>query len=126
MAAVVIDCLDPESVSEFWSAALGRPVTPGEDGVWWWLDLGTQGTGILFLLNPDRKVVKNRVHLDLRPDDQGREVERLISLGARTKDIGQGDTSWVVMADPEDNEFCVLEARAAPADAPSTSEASPA
>jgi hypothetical protein len=53
-------------------------------------------------------VVKNRLHLDLRPDDQGAEVERLVSLGAGHADIGQGEHSWVVLADPEGNEFCVL------------------
>jgi hypothetical protein len=58
--------------------------------------------------------VKNRVHLDLRPDDQRSEVERLIGLGAREKDIGQGEVTWVVMADPEDNEFCVLRALSPP------------
>jgi hypothetical protein len=59
--------------------------------------------------------VKNRVHLDLRPDDQAVEVQRLISLGARHVDIGQRDVSWVVLADPEGNEFCVLRPRPAPA-----------
>ncbi len=52
--------------------------------------------------------MKDRIHLDLRPDDQDAEVERLIALGARRIDIGQGDVTWVVMADPEANEFCVL------------------
>jgi hypothetical protein len=52
--------------------------------------------------------VKNRVHLDLRPDDQAAEVARLEALGASRVDIGQGEVSWVVMADPEGNEFCVL------------------
>src|SRR5439155_8705131 len=60
---------------------------------------------------PERKALKNRLHLDLRADGstQGHEVERLIGLGARRVDIGQGpDVSWVVLADPEGNEFCVL------------------
>jgi len=58
--------------------------------------------------------VKNRLHLDLRPDDQAAEVTRLESLGAKKVEIGQStdpDTTWVVMADPEGNEFCVLSAR---------------
>ena len=59
--------------------------------------------------------MKNRLHLDFRPDDQDAEVERLIALGASRVDVGQGEVSWVVLADPEGNEFCVLgEARAAP------------
>jgi Glyoxalase-like domain len=53
--------------------------------------------------------VKNRLHLDLRPQDQAAEVARLENLGARRVDIGQGDdVSWVVLADPDGNEFCVL------------------
>jgi hypothetical protein len=56
-------------------------------------------------------VVKNRIHFDFRPDDQQAEVERVIALGARHADIGQtGDESWVVLADPEGNEFCILAA----------------
>jgi hypothetical protein len=70
---------------------------------------------MLFLEVPKAKAVKNRVHLDLRPDDQAVEVQRLISLGARHVDIGQRDVSWVVLADPEGNEFCVLRPRPAPA-----------
>jgi Glyoxalase-like domain len=54
------------------------------------------------------KVVKNRLHLDLRPGDQAAEVARLEALGARRVSIGQGEVSWVVMADPDGNEFDVL------------------
>jgi hypothetical protein len=55
------------------------------------------------------KAVKNRLHLDLRPKDQAAEVARLEALGARRVDVGQGaDTTWVVLADPEGNEFDVL------------------
>ena len=68
---------------------------------------------ILFVKVPDEKVTKNRVHLDLRPVDQRAEVDRLVALGARHVDIGQGDdVSWVVLGDPEGNEFCVLAPRA--------------
>jgi hypothetical protein len=63
----------------------------------------------------DRKAGKNRVHLDVAPhpgDDQAAEVERLVALGARPADVGQGpDVTWVVLADPEGNEFCVLTPR---------------
>ena len=62
---------------------------------------------------PDEKIVKNRLHLDFRPDNQEEEVARLESLGAKRIEIGQSDyseTTWVVMADPEGNEFCVLKA----------------
>ena len=57
---------------------------------------------------PEGKSVKNRIHLDFTPDDQDAEVSRLLALGARHVDIGQGEQSWVVLADPEGNEFCVL------------------
>ncbi|AFP41429.1 Glyoxalase/bleomycin resistance protein/dioxygenase [Mycolicibacterium smegmatis MC2 155] len=69
-----------------------------------------QGPVWLFLAVPDGKTVKNRLHVDFTPDDQQAEVDRLISLGARHVDIGQGEQSWVVLADPEGNEFCVLAA----------------
>ncbi|HEX2770986.1 MAG TPA: VOC family protein, partial [Micromonosporaceae bacterium] len=57
------------------------------------------------------KKVKNRLHIDLRPEDQEAEVERLVDMGARHVDIGQRNVGWVVLADPEGNEFCVLSAR---------------
>ena len=64
---------------------------------------------LLFLRFPEAKSVKNRLHLDLRPEDQLAEVARLEGLGARRADVGQGaEVSWVVMADPDGNEFCVL------------------
>ena len=62
----------------------------------------------------DERVVKNRLHIDVNPTgcDQEQEVERLVGLGARRIDIGQGDDkTWVVLADPEGNEFCVLRRR---------------
>lgn len=64
---------------------------------------------LLFLRVPEDKASKNRLHLDLRPRDQAAEVARLEQLGAVRADVGQGaDVSWVVMSDPEGNEFCVL------------------
>ena len=60
----------------------------------------------------ESKSVKNRLHLDLRPDDQAAEVARFETLGARRVDVGQtGDVTWVVLADPQGNEFCILRAR---------------
>jgi hypothetical protein len=59
----------------------------------------------------DTKPVKNRVHLDLtaRADEREGEIERMIALGARPVDVGQtGDESWIVLADPEGNEFCIV------------------
>lgn len=66
---------------------------------------------VLFVKTPDHNSVKNRLHLDLMPTDQEEEVERIIGLGASRADIGQGDVGWIVLADPEDNEFCVLRPR---------------
>ena len=61
------------------------------------------------VIDREEKVVKNRLHLDFRPDDQDSEVARLLALGARRVDVGQtGDEPWVVLADPEGNEFCIL------------------
>jgi hypothetical protein len=62
---------------------------------------------------PEGKTVKNRLHLDVNPTDreQDDEVRRLLDLGARQADVGQGEASWVVLADPEGNEFCVLAGR---------------
>jgi hypothetical protein len=60
---------------------------------------------------PDAKAGKNRIHLDLRPDDQAAELARLEALGARRVDVGQRtEVSWIVLADPEGNEFCLLRA----------------
>lgn len=64
---------------------------------------------LLFLRVPEQKAGKNRLHLDLRPEDQAAELSRLEKLGARRVNGGQGaDVSWVVLADPDGNEFCVL------------------
>jgi hypothetical protein len=68
---------------------------------------------LAFLRVPGRKKAKNRLHIDLNPSDQQAEVQRLLALGATRTGIGQGDARWVVMADPEGNEFCVLAARTA-------------
>jgi predicted enzyme related to lactoylglutathione lyase len=105
---IVIDCDDVERVARFWSEALNLKLNGPQDGEWW-LEPGGDHPDILFEKVPEAKSVKNRVHLDLRPNDQLAEVERLLGLGARRVDIGQRDVSWVVMADPEGNEFCVLQ-----------------
>ena len=68
--------------------------------------------GLLFVRVDKAKAAKNRLHLDFRPDNQTREVDRLLDLGASGVDIGQGRQTWVVLADPEGNEFCVLSSRA--------------
>jgi hypothetical protein len=69
---------------------------------------------MVFVNVPEAKTLKNRLHIDLNPDDQTAEVARLEGLGATRVDVGQGEVRWVVMADPEGNEFCVLTARPQP------------
>ena len=67
--------------------------------------------GLIFGTVPEGKTIKNRLHLDFRPDDRDAEVDRLLGLGASRVDVGQSDVPWVVLADPEGNEFCVLSSR---------------
>jgi predicted enzyme related to lactoylglutathione lyase len=105
---LLIDCVDLDAMSAFWCQALEfEHVWTGPSGGH--LLVATDGSGGRLGLMPSQseKTAKNRVHLDLRPDDQQAEVTRLESLGARRIDIGQISVSWVVMADPEGNEFCV-------------------
>jgi predicted enzyme related to lactoylglutathione lyase len=107
--SVCIDASDPKGLSRFWSELLGWEVAEeDEDSV----VLRGDGTFLDFFKVPEAKsAVKNRLHLDLRPDDRDAEVARAEALGARRVDIGQGDdVSWVVLADPEGNEFCILQA----------------
>ena len=108
IAVVVIDCGDSRPVAEFWVAALGYEVA-ARNGDWIKLR-DPQGVGPALAIDPvpEGKIVKNRVHLDLRPSDTVEaEVARLEQLGARVARIFPG--SHVVMHDPEGNEFCVVE-----------------
>ncbi len=109
-----IDSQDPRRIADFWEAVLGwRRTHDDPDEVVLEPPTGTPEDGvvpdILFARVPEGKTDKNRLHLDLRPDDQAAEVQRLEKLGARRVSVGQGDdVSWVVLADPDGNEFCVL------------------
>ena len=106
---VLIDCVDLDAMTAFWCQALDlEHVWTGPSGGH--LLVATDGSGGRLGLMPSQseKTAKNRVHFDLRPDDQQAEVQRLEGLGARRIDIGQTDVTWVVMVDPEGNEFCVL------------------
>lgn len=111
IAVIAIDAVRPRVVADFWCGVLGWQVA-GED------------EGVISIAPPDGswpaidvcpvlevKAAKNRLHLDLRADGMatGDELERLLALGARRADVGQGaDATWVVLADPEGNEFCLL------------------
>jgi len=119
---LAIDCADPDALARFWCSVLdyevqvedggtvtiGPPTAPGGKN-----HLGPVPPTLTFAQVPEGKTVKNRLHLDVNPADreQDEEVRRLLDLGARHADVGQGDESWVVLADPEGNEFCVLAER---------------
>ena len=114
---LVIDTVDPARLADFWEAALGwRRTHQRDDEVVLEPPAGSPGDGVspdlLFARVPEPKTGgKNRLHLDLRPVDQAAEVARLEALGARRVDVGQGPhVTWVVLADPDGNEFCVLRA----------------
>jgi catechol 2,3-dioxygenase-like lactoylglutathione lyase family enzyme len=125
--SVVVDCRDVAAQSRWWAEALGWRVayqTAHEAGLVppHALDqprevpLLERGPGLVFVPVPEGKTLKNRLHIDLAPPpggDQEAEVRRLEALGARRVDVGQDpdEATWVVMADPEGNEFCVLSAR---------------
>jgi hypothetical protein len=122
----VVDCRDHRAQARWWAEALGWQVffeSDEEAAVippWALEDAETLpfervGPGLVFVPVPEPKTGKNRLHLDLAPhvgDDRHGEIERLIGLGARRIDVGQGeDVTWTVLADPEGNEFCVLSSR---------------
>ncbi|MFJ5263122.1 VOC family protein [Streptomyces sp. NPDC088387] len=108
---VVVDCADPRALGAWWAQAL-RWVTVDDDAEEYEIR-PTPDTlpGLLFVRVPEAKSLKNRLHLDFRPADQRAEVDRLLALGARPADVGQGEQTWVTLADPEGNEFCVLRSR---------------
>ncbi|MET8879686.1 VOC family protein [Streptomyces rubiginosohelvolus] len=121
---LAIDCADPVALARFWCSVLDYEVQGVEEGE----EVVTIGPpsvpegknrpgpvppALTFARVPEGKTVKNRLHIDVNPTDreQDEEVERLLALGARRADVGQGGASWVVLTDPEGNEFCVLATR---------------
>ena len=120
---LAIDCADPGGLARFWCSVLGYEVRDEDDGI---VTIGSPlvadggdhrgpvPPALTFARVPEGKAVKNRLHIDVSPADreQDEEVRRLLALGARHADVGQtGDESWVCLADPEGNEFCVLAGR---------------
>jgi hypothetical protein len=123
LAECVVDCADPSALSRFWAAALGYQVLDESPDL---VEIGPGGRtdeqlvadfrsgpavpSLIFIRVPEPKTVKNRLHLDLSPidSDQDSEVSRLEDLGATRTDLAPAGSSWVVMTDPEGNEFCVL------------------
>ncbi len=115
LVEILFDCDNPERLAAFWCSVLDWKPVRDDRGFWWASATGdyTARPLFVFLPVPEAKTVKNRVHVDVSPTgcDQAEELERLLGLGATRVDIGQGDTPWVVLADPEGNEFCVLALR---------------
>jgi hypothetical protein len=109
---VVVDAADPARLARWWAEVLDyRLLYEASDEVVIGRDENTY-PGLVFVPVPEPRSGKNRLHIDLNPDDREAEVERLVNMGARRVDVGQGDeATWVVLADPEGNEFCVLRAR---------------
>ena len=123
---VVVDCLDPAAQAAWWGETLGwRTVYEADDEVVivppHLLDESNadvpwrqQNPGLVFVRVPEQKAIKNRLHIDLAPhtsDDRDAEIAKLIERGATPVDVGQADSPWLVLADPEGNEFCVLTSR---------------
>ena len=111
-----IDCTNPRQLASFWAEVLGWRIEneASDDDEIELVDPDGGKPTLLFITVPEGKTVKNRLHIDVNPRDreQAEEVERLLGIGATLADVGQGDdVTWVVMADPEGNEFCVLSRR---------------
>jgi hypothetical protein len=112
---LVIDAHEPKRLAEFWCGVLGYHVLDEQPDAYieeWKARLraGVAAPTLVFAKVPEGKAVKNRVHIDVSPVDASHpdEVERVLALGAKRVDIGQGDVRWEVLADPEGNEFCIL------------------
>jgi len=112
---LVLDCHDPELLAQFWARVLGYRVTDrDETGIAIGPPEGTPSpVELLFSRIDEPKTVKLRLHIDVSATDrdQAEELARLEQLGAKHIDIGQGEQSWYVLADPEGNEFCLLRRR---------------
>ncbi|MEU6314263.1 VOC family protein [Streptomyces sp. NPDC047014] len=108
---ITVDCSDAYRLGRFWAAVLDGSLAeddaPGDPEAL----VTTPGSALLFVTVPDAKSVKNRVHVDLQPQDRTRdeEVDRILALGATL--VGdhrrEDGTGWVTLADIEGNEFCV-------------------
>jgi hypothetical protein len=105
---LVIDAHDPAALAHWWAEVLGHQIlleSPSE------VIVGSSADGypgLVLVPVSDARAVKNRLHIDLDPDDYETEVARVLALGATRADIGQGDVPWAVLRDPEGNEFCIL------------------
>ena len=105
---VNVDAADPERLGRWWADVLDWVIVNDAADEFEIRPTEDQMPGLLFVGVPEVKSVKNRLHLDFRPVDQAAEVQRFLDAGATPVDVGQGDVPWVVLADPEGNEFCIL------------------
>jgi len=115
---LVVDCTDPLRVATFWQQVLGWELEQEADEPEVLLT-GPPGSGpeLLFVPVPEAKSVKDRLHIDVSPvgTDQATELQRLLALGATPVDVGQRpEDTWIVLADPEGNEFCLLHGQVDP------------
>jgi predicted enzyme related to lactoylglutathione lyase len=108
----IVDARDLRALGLWWRDALGWVVVNDDPDEFEIRPTADRLPGVLFGPVSEPKTTKNRLHLDFRPDDRDAEVERLLALGATRADVGQGEQTWIVLADPEGNEFCVLGSRA--------------
>jgi hypothetical protein len=111
LAVIAIDAIRPRVVADFWCAVLGWHVVEEDSEVISIAPQDKSWPSIDVVAVPEGKIVKNRLHFDLRADGVSttEELERLLALGAQRRNVGQGpDVSWVVLGDPEGNEFCLL------------------
>lgn len=106
---VIVHSEDPEALGQWWAEALGWVVVHSSADEFEIRPEPDRLPGLDFVRLDEPKKAKSRLHLDFRPDDQEAEVARLLAHGAKRVDVGQRDgRPWVVLADPEGNEFCVL------------------
>jgi catechol 2,3-dioxygenase-like lactoylglutathione lyase family enzyme len=108
---VVVAARDPAAIGRWWADVLGWVIVNDSPEEFEIRPSADQLPALLFVPVPEAKQSKNRLHLDFRPDNQQAEVDRFLRAGARHADIGQGTQTWIILADPEGNEFCVLSTR---------------
>ncbi|MFE6130351.1 VOC family protein [Streptomyces sp. NPDC056437] len=104
---VIVHSVDPVALGQWWTEALGWVVVHASDDEFEIRPAPDRLPGSDFVRVDENKTAKSRPHLDFRPDDQAAEVARPVAHGAQHVYIGQGEQSWVVLADTEVNEFCV-------------------
>ena len=109
---LVLDCTDPNALAQFWSEALGYTTLGGAGNYVMLVDTDGAQPKLLLQAVPEAKAGKNRMHFDIETHDVDSEASRLETLGARRLEAGvrsEHGSNWVIMADPEGNEFCVCD-----------------